>query len=71
MLEIASHKKKSICKLWEAKGLASHLHTIEIGSLGHWLLTSQCALLKAVPSLKKQTARKTMDEAACIVIAGA
>ena len=38
----------------EAKGYASHLHTIEIGSLGHWLPTSQSALLKALPSLKKK-----------------
>ena len=28
----------------EAKGLISHLHTIEIGSLAHWLLTSQRTL---------------------------
>ena len=52
----------------EAKGYASHLHTIEISSLGHWLPTSQSALLKAVPSLKKQAVGKTMDEAACKVI---
>ena len=37
---------------------------IEIGSLGHWLPTSQRALLKTAPLLTKQCARKTMDEAA-------
>ena len=39
-------KKKSICSDLEAKGLASHLHTIEIGSLGHWYPTSQSACWK-------------------------
>ena len=38
----------------EAKGLISHLHTIEIGSLGHWLPTSQRTLLEAVQSLTKK-----------------
>ena len=47
----------------EAKGLTSHLYTIEIGSLRHWLPTSQRAMLKAAPSLMKQSTRKTMDEA--------
>ena len=53
---------------FEAKGLASHLFTIEIGSLGHWLPDSQRDLMKAIPSLTKQTARKIMDEAARKVI---
>ena len=44
------------------------IHTIEIGSLGHWLPTSQRALLKAAPLLAKQLARKTMDEAARKVV---
>ena len=52
----------------EAKGLISHLHTIEFGSLGHWLPTSQRTLLEAVPSLTKKMTRKTMDEAACKVV---
>ena len=55
MLEIASHTK-------------THLYTIEIGSLGHWLPNSQKALMKAAPSITKQIARKTMDEAARKVI---
>ena len=42
----------------EAKGFVSNLYTIEIGSLGHWLPTSQRALLKAAPLLTKQLARK-------------
>lgn len=48
----------------EAKGLTSHLHTIDFGSLGHWLVTSQRTLLKAALPL---TAKKAMDEAACKV----
>ena len=32
--------------------LQPRLYTIEIGSLGHWLYTSQKALLKAVPLYK-------------------
>ena len=52
----------------EAKGLAFNLYTIEIGSLGHWLPSSQRALLKATPLLTKQSARKAMDEAACKVV---
>ena len=47
----------------EAKGL-----TLEIGSLGHWLPTSQRTLLEAVPSLTNKMPRKTMDEAACKIV---
>ena len=35
----------------EVKGIASNLYTIEIGSLGHWLHTSQMALLKGAPQI--------------------
>ena len=52
----------------EVKGLISNLYTIEIGSLGHWLPISLRALLKSVPSITKQAARKTMDETAQKVI---
>ena len=65
-----SHKEIYLQALsdFEAKGLATQLYTVEIGSLGHWLPNSQRALMKAAPLLTKQTARKTMDEAACKVI---
>ena len=52
----------------EVKGIVSNLYTIEIGSLGHWLHTSQKALLKGAPLITKKMARKTMDEAANKVI---
>ena len=37
----------------EVKGVAN-LYTIEIGSLGHWLHTSQKALLKGAPLVTKK-----------------
>ena len=52
----------------EVKGFVSNLYTIEMGSLRHWLYTSQRALLKAVPLLTKQMMRKIVDEAVRKVI---
>ena len=48
----------------EVKGIASQLHTIEIGSLGQWLPSSLKTLLVAAPSFTKTAAKKSMDEAA-------
>ena len=48
----------------EVKGFTSDLCTIEIGSLGHWLSTSQRAILQAIPSLSRQTIKKILDIAA-------
>ena len=53
---------------FEAKGLATRLFTIETGSLGHWLPDSQRDLMKAAPSLTRQTTRKIIDKAARKVI---
>ena len=65
-----SHKEPYLQALsdLEAKGLVTLLYTVEIGSLGHWLPNSQRALMLAAPLLTKQTARKTMDEAAHKII---
>ena len=65
-----SHKEIYLQVLsdFETKGLPTHLFTIEIGLLGHWLPDSQRDLMKAAPSLTKQTAGKIMDEAARKVI---
>ena len=52
----------------EVKGITSQSHTIEIGSLGHWLPSSLKILLVAAPSFTKTAARKSMDEAARRVI---
>ena len=52
----------------EMKGLDSDLFTIEIGTLGHWLPTSQTTLTQAIPSLHRQTARSILDAAAQKVI---
>ena len=52
----------------EAKGLVCNLHTMEIGTFGHWLPISQRALSNSVPSITKQAAREMMDEAARRII---
>ena len=65
-----SHKETYLQVLsdLETKGLSTRLFTIEIGSLGHWLSDSKRDLMKAAPSLTKQTAGKIMGEAARKVI---
>ena len=52
----------------ESNGFSSTLLAIEIGFLGHWTHNSQRSLMKAAPSMSKQSARKITDKAATKVI---
>ena len=52
----------------ESKGFEGDFYTIEIGTLGHWLPTSQTSLLKVSPSLTKKEASSILDQAAKKVI---
>ena len=49
-------------------GFTSTQLAIEIGFLEHWTHNSQRSLMKAAPSVSKQSARKIMDKAATKVV---
>ena len=52
----------------ESRDWSANLHTIEIGSLGHWVHSSLRSLCLACPSISKKDARAILDSAATKVI---
>ena len=42
--------------------------TVEIGSLGHWIQSSQRSICQAIPSISKRNAKEILDSAAAKVI---
>ena len=61
-------KKLQILGDLEDLGWGTTYHTIETGTLGHWLQPSLRSLLSPSMSFTKRVAREVMDEAALKVI---
>ena len=53
---------------FEERGWDASLHTVEIGSLGHWIQSSQISICQAVISISKRNAKEILDCAAAKVI---
>ena len=52
----------------EATEFVAELHTIEIGTLGHWEHSCRKAVTRSVPSLSKKKATSVLDSAAKKVV---
>ena len=50
---VPNNSMESLSQAYKRKLGKEVLHNIDVGSFGHWLLTSKGTLLEAVPSLRK------------------